>query len=529
MEDIAVNFRNPFELAVDSFGNIWCSDNDNDGLKSTRICWILEGGNYGWFGRPENIRNPDGSFDPIHHWRADQPGFVPYAMITGFGSPCGMTFYEGPAFGPQYDGNILHCDAGPREVRSYAPVKLPGLGYGVVAENVITSTDSYFRPDDVCVAPDGALFVSDWYDGGVGGHAYNDPDRGRIYRITPKGKTLTRKEKPGPYDNDDDAIVALGSPNHATTFLARQQLLSSGEAAITKLAKLAGGEDRRLKARALWLLDRIGGKGWQFVIDELDSKDPVFRALAVRILRRHGDEYAGEILAMAEDQNSEVIREVLLAIPDLKSSQATDTLVKLFDRYDGRDRYLLETLHIAAKGREREIFQRVAEGDDVKLDPRLVNLVRILRPDDATEFLSAKKEQTELAPEARAALLSALGSVSTPEAGKSIAKVLTSKAATEEIKRLALISLAQKLSGPWSSLQDSAEVTDGLRAALADPKLQNEALDVIAAAGLKQFSGDVVGLIGSTDKPIKLKAISVAARLLLDDAAVCFGGRSEVI
>lgn len=43
LEDFAVNFRNPVELAVDSFGNVWCSDNDNDGLKSVRICWILEG------------------------------------------------------------------------------------------------------------------------------------------------------------------------------------------------------------------------------------------------------------------------------------------------------------------------------------------------------------------------------------------------------------------------------------------------------------------------------------------------------
>jgi hypothetical protein len=32
-----------------------------------------------------------GSFDPIHHWRADKPGFVPYVLITGFGSPAGMS------------------------------------------------------------------------------------------------------------------------------------------------------------------------------------------------------------------------------------------------------------------------------------------------------------------------------------------------------------------------------------------------------------------------------------------------------
>ncbi len=51
-----------------------------------------------------------------------------------------------------------------------------------------TRGDDYFRPDDVCTGPDGSLYISDWYDGGVGGHGYNDPDRGRIFRIVPTGK-----------------------------------------------------------------------------------------------------------------------------------------------------------------------------------------------------------------------------------------------------------------------------------------------------------------------------------------------------
>lgn len=519
LEDIAVNFRNPFELAVDSYGNIWCSDNDNDGLKSTRICWILEGGNYGWFGRPENIRNPDGSFDPIHHWRADQPGFVPYALITGFGSPCGMTFYEGEAFGPRYDGKILHCDPGPREIRSYSPRKKTGIGYGVDAENIVTSTDNYFRPDDICVAPDGALFVTDWYDGGVGGHAYNDPQRGRIYRITPKGKKLNRREKPGPYDNDDDALIALASPNHATTFLARQRLLASGKQAIPKLAHLAKGDDRRMKARALWLLDRIGVEGREDVLSELQSPESTFRALAARILRRHGDKYENNLLALAEDSSPEVQRELLLALPELNSAAATEALVKLFSRYDGSDRYLLETLHIAARGREELLFERLVEAPDSEVNLRLVNLARILRPEDATKYLADKLATTTIAPTARAALLTALGSVSSPEAGKSIAGVLSAESASTAIKKLALESLARNLAGPWSRLRDSAEVNQGLRSALESSELQQGALEVIAVAGLTQFATEVVELLSSENPDIKLAAITVSAQLMLDDAA----------
>ena len=48
---------------------------------------------------------------------------------------------------------------------------LHGMGYAIAQENILTSKDPYFRPIDVCIAPDGALYVSD--------------DRaGLVYRIT---------------------------------------------------------------------------------------------------------------------------------------------------------------------------------------------------------------------------------------------------------------------------------------------------------------------------------------------------------
>ena len=40
LETVAVNFRNPYEVCVSSFGESFLSDNDNDGNESVRICWI---------------------------------------------------------------------------------------------------------------------------------------------------------------------------------------------------------------------------------------------------------------------------------------------------------------------------------------------------------------------------------------------------------------------------------------------------------------------------------------------------------
>jgi hypothetical protein len=42
------NFRNNFEVCVDSFGTMWQSDNDDDGNKGVRINYVMDYGNFGF-------------------------------------------------------------------------------------------------------------------------------------------------------------------------------------------------------------------------------------------------------------------------------------------------------------------------------------------------------------------------------------------------------------------------------------------------------------------------------------------------
>src|SRR5262245_13624272 len=51
LELLAHNFRNEYEPCVDSFGTIFVSDNDDDGNQQTRICYVMPGGNYGYWPR----------------------------------------------------------------------------------------------------------------------------------------------------------------------------------------------------------------------------------------------------------------------------------------------------------------------------------------------------------------------------------------------------------------------------------------------------------------------------------------------
>ena len=67
----------------------------------------------------------------------------------------------------EFHNQVIHCDAGPNIVRAY-PVKSDGAGYSAEILNVLHGArDNWFRPADACVAPDGSLFVTDWYDPGV--------------------------------------------------------------------------------------------------------------------------------------------------------------------------------------------------------------------------------------------------------------------------------------------------------------------------------------------------------------------------
>src|SRR5205814_700042 len=170
-------------------------------------------------------------------------GVVPKILRTGFGSPTGMCVYEGTLLPlqsqadkasrgrkpPEFQTHLLHTDAGPREVRCYH-LKPDGAGYQVEKKVLVSSTDTWFRPSDICVAPDGSAFVADWYDPGVGGHGMGDTTRGRIYRLAPKGN----KPSVPKVDMESDAGIgaALGSPNRAVAYIAMAKLATFNEARL---------------------------------------------------------------------------------------------------------------------------------------------------------------------------------------------------------------------------------------------------------------------------------------------------------
>ena len=518
LETVAVNFRNPYEICVSSFGESFCSDNDNDGNFSVRICWIMEGGNYGWFGSPPPKTAPGTPFGEHWHFRGHIPGHVPATLVTGFGSPCGICYYECDAFGADYKNAPLHTDAGPREVRVY---RHENAGYGMKGSSrvfVSTKTDNYFRPDDICAAPDGSLYISDWYDGGVGGHAYNDLDRGRIFLLRPNGKKPQRVGKPGPYQTVADAIEGLKNPNLATQYLARERLLAGGQESVAALKALLNDAEPNYRARALWVLDRIGGAARQTVVDQLKSGDAAMRALAVRILRRHGGEHADALLSMASDASSEVRREVLLALPNIVGPKAEQVLFELASTYDGSDRYQLEAINIAAGERKPQLYAALDAAGKISLDK--LPLLQVLDPKKAAEFATKSLAASNLDEAARANLLKQLGGSASAEAGSAVLKLLADEKATHDLRRLSLNLLTANLSSAWKELKEKPELIEALRKLLAQNEWQLTTLQLIDQNRLGQLGSDVLALAADRQaaQQVRQKATESASVLHLKGA-----------
>ncbi len=359
-EVLAHNFRNNWETTIDSFGSLWQSDNDDDGNRGTRINFVMEHGNYGYRDELTGAGWRDTRITmeeeiPLQHWHLNDPGVVPNLLQTGAGSPCGICIYEGRLLPKRFWDQVIHCDPGPNVVRAY-PVKPAGAGYTATIAPLMTGTvDKWFRPADVCVAPDGSLFVTDWYDPGVGGHRQGDLDRGRLFRLAPPG---TKYEIPKfDYSTAAGAVDALRNPNVAVRYKAWTALHNMGETAEAELRKLYYDEpNARLRARALWLLGKIKGHDLHYVKEALSDQNPDIRITAIRLAKHLGLPISVVCAAAATDESAAVRRELAIALRYDKFEEMPSVWAQLAAHHDGKDRWYLEALGIGSDVRAVECF-----------------------------------------------------------------------------------------------------------------------------------------------------------------------------
>jgi putative membrane-bound dehydrogenase-like protein len=478
------NFRNPYELAQDSFGGLWQSDNDDDGNAWTRFNYVLPGGNYGYWGPGGRSWREDRGT----HFHQENPGVVPNIARLGAGSPCGLVVYEGKLLPERYRGQPIHAEAGKKTINTYF-IEAQGAGYRLTAESTVVGADPWFRPTDVAVAPDGAVYIADWYDPVVGGHNIGDPTRGRIYRLAPVGY------QPRPVKLDlesgDGLLAAFASPNQATRYLAWEKLKGMGEAAAPLLRRAwEQKDDPILRVRALWLLPAA-------LPDAMADPDVRFRLAAIRVAAFYGR--LADAYGLKEDRSPAVRRELAALLRDVPVAESAPVLVALARQYNGEDRWYLEALGIGMDGKPIWPYLEKAFAAS---DPRLLKLAWRLRAPESMPFLlSALKRNERESVEAIAAQTSA-------EAAQALAGLFGSSTPME-LKQAALEQFQRRLFSEWSVHR--ALLLPAIARALGEPALAPKAVELAADLEESSFAEPLAAVVRNSAIPAETRAVALVA------------------
>lgn len=486
-EVIGNGYRNSYEQTINSRGYVF--QNDNDDPPACRVTHIIEHGNAGYFSkdgkRDWNADKRPGQKTAVAEWRQENPGTMPAGDVYGGGSPTGIAFYENGALGEKYTGTLFSCEPARNVIFSYQPA-LDGADFKFDRNDFVTTNPEKnfdgadftggvkkkadspeaetlkftFRPSDVCVGPDGALYVADWTDPRVGGHDTQDEAAsGIIYRIAPKGfKSVLPKVDLGTMEG---AILALKSPTVNVRSLGYQKLKSAGAAAYDAVAKVLEDPNPYVASRGIWLMPYLGEKGMAKLSSLIISKDAATRLTAFRAIRRTDGviddlPYARKL---SNDPAPEVRAEAALSMRYRKFEEARDVLVAVAIQYDGKDRAYLDSLGIGAGHNAEELWkaigQKMQPGAPGEWSDTFARLTWRLMPEAAVPSLKTRATAENLTTEQRKFAVDSIAFITSRVSADALMELAAKGSA---VRDQALWWLKNLSDGEWSSMGLRAEM-----------------------------------------------------------------------
>lgn len=277
IELLVQGMRAPFSFDFDPYGRLWVLSNGEG--NPNRLIHAILGADYHF-----QTRSADWS------WLAGKHPLAPPVWENPPGAHTAVLAYYSSAFPAEYWGNLLVSNWGVHGFPSANHVILRHVlderGNLIDSEPFLTTTDPRFRPTQIALAPDGNLYVLDWY-----GRDDENDLTGRLYKIAfvgsrpaPSGAALPR-----PDEQPAEELDGLASRHHGTRQQTRRRLLSIGPTSVETLAGYVSGPDALAASEALCTLRQSGWPNAGSVMQAgLQHANWRVRRLAVRFLREMG-------------------------------------------------------------------------------------------------------------------------------------------------------------------------------------------------------------------------------------------------
>ena len=313
---------NPFGLAFDARGELYTADSHS---------------------KPVYLLVPGGYYEGINK-EHDGLGFAPAITTDDHGSSAiaGIAHYSAKTFPPEFQNNLFNGNPVTRRINRDRLDWRGSSPFAARQPDFLTSDDPAFRPVQVKLGPDGALWIADFYNPIIGHyevpltHPSRDRTHGRIWRIIWRG--LDGTVAPPTLPNlaalaTADLVPRLSDSNNVVRSLATAELLARPDAAstapalLTAATRLVAGTDPTADETAalpLFLaLERLGRTDDILLARALTrpASDVTLAALSVFTLRTDSTGASSSQLSTLSSQ-----LQPLLA-PDLSTSNLAWRLV----------------------------------------------------------------------------------------------------------------------------------------------------------------------------------------------------------
>jgi putative heme-binding domain-containing protein len=385
---------NPFGYALDDFGYLYSVD-----CHSSPIYQLIRGADYPHFGK-----------------KSTGIGFGPAMMPHNYGSTAlaGLEYYTGHQFPETHQKSFYLGDVVKSRVYQ-ATIEMTGTTPVPQWESdFIISEDPWFRPVDIKLGPDGALYIADFYNRIIGhyevplDHPGRDRERGRIWRVTyeengdlHQSVDWSKKELP-------ELIDGLKDPSLTVRMMVADQIVDRfGEQAVPSVVRLMDSPDASTEQfiHGMWILFRLEKMDQRFIVMALNHSSDLVRVHLLHILFEMESLNEGmldQLRMLVDHENPHISRAVVMILAKYPSIEQVYLLLARSTAIKHEDTHQAYVLKQALRDhlRDAPTLAQVnkSQWDEVQL-PLLAAAMVGVEQVQAAQFLANNLEGLQAAPD----------------------------------------------------------------------------------------------------------------------------------